>query len=81
MRSLSSLGSKSLAHRRGRTFLTGLGVALGVALLFGVLVANNSVNRAFERRTSEHYTPQFNTSASRVDNRETQTPILKCART
>src|SRR3954451_16270566 len=53
VRNLSSLGSKNLAHRRGRTFLTGLGIALGVALLFGVLVANRSVNQSFEHLVSQ----------------------------
>ncbi|MEY2402826.1 MAG: putative transport system permease protein, partial [Acidimicrobiaceae bacterium] len=66
MRSLSSLGSRSLAHRPGRTLLTGLGVALGVALLFGVLVANRSVNRSFERAT-ERIPTTFNVSLTRSD--------------
>ena len=40
MRTLSSLGSKHLAHRKGRSALTALGIVLGVAILFGVLVSN-----------------------------------------
>lgn len=40
MRRLSSLGSKSLAHRKGRSVLTGAGIVLGVAIFFGVLVSN-----------------------------------------
>ena len=39
-RRLSSLGSKSLAHRKGRSILTGTGIVLGVAIFFGVLVSN-----------------------------------------
>src|SRR5687768_6590326 len=70
VRSLSSLGSKSLAHRRGRTVLTGLGVALGVALFFGVLVANRSVNRSFERLTVYQSVPTYSASVQRVDNSE-----------
>ena len=40
MRRLSSLGSKQLAHRKGRSALTATGIVLGVAILFGVLVTN-----------------------------------------
>lgn len=40
MRRLSSLGSKQLAHRKGRSALTAIGIVLGVAILFGVLVTN-----------------------------------------
>jgi putative ABC transport system permease protein len=40
VRRLSSLGSKQLAHRKGRSALTALGIVLGVAILFGVLVTN-----------------------------------------
>lgn len=51
-RRLSSLGSRSLAHRKGRSLLTGAGIVLGVAILFGVLVANATtqvgVDRLFE---------------------------------
>lgn len=51
-RKLSSLGSRSLAHRKGRSVLTGTGIVLGVAILFGVLVANATtqvgVDRLFE---------------------------------
>lgn len=52
MRTLSSLGFKSLGHRRGRSALAALGVCLGVALLFGVLVANASVTDALDRFAS-----------------------------
>ncbi len=45
MRKLSSLGSKSLAHRKGRSLLTGGGIVLGVAILFGVLVANATTQK------------------------------------
>ena len=40
MRRLSSLGSKQLAHRKGRSALTATGILLGVAIMFGVLVSN-----------------------------------------
>ncbi len=40
MRRLSSLGSRQLAHRKGRSALTAIGIVLGVAILFGVLVTN-----------------------------------------
>jgi putative ABC transport system permease protein len=49
VRSLSSLGSRSLARRKGRSALTATGVALGVALLFAVLVSNATVNRALDK--------------------------------
>ena len=45
MRKLSSLGSKSLAHRKGRSVLTGAGIVLGVAILFGVLVSNATTQK------------------------------------
>ena len=48
MRSLSSIGSRSLAHRKGRSLMTASGIVLGVAILFGVLVSNASINRAFD---------------------------------
>lgn len=40
LRRLSSVGSRSLRHRKGRSALTSAGIALGVAILFGVLVSN-----------------------------------------
>ena len=40
MRRLSSLGSKHLKHRKGRYVLTAAGIVLGVAVLFGILIAN-----------------------------------------
>ena len=48
VRRLSSLGSKSLAHRKGRSVLTGAGIVLGVAILFGVLVANATTQRGVD---------------------------------
>ena len=48
MRRLSSLGSKSLAHRKGRSLLTGAGIVLGVAILFGVLVANATTQQGVD---------------------------------
>ena len=49
MRRLSSLGSKSLAHRKGRSILTGAGIVLGVAIFFGVLVSNATTQRGVDR--------------------------------
>lgn len=40
MRRLSSLGSRQLSARKGRSLLTALGIVLGVAVLVGVLVSN-----------------------------------------
>ena len=48
VRRLSSLGSKSLAHRKGRSALTAGGIVLGVAILFGVLVANATTQRGVD---------------------------------
>ena len=48
MRSLSSLGSKQLKHRKGRSLLTSIGITLGVAILFGVLVSNDTTNEGFK---------------------------------
>jgi putative ABC transport system permease protein len=48
VRRLSSLGSKSLAHRKGRSLLTGAGIVLGVAILFGVLVANATTQQGVD---------------------------------
>ena len=48
MRKLSSLGSRSLAHRKGRSLLTGSGIVLGVAILFGVLVANATTQKGVD---------------------------------
>jgi len=49
VRRLSSLGSKSLAHRKGRSVLTGAGIVLGVAIFFGVLVSNASTQEGVDR--------------------------------
>jgi putative ABC transport system permease protein len=48
VRRLSSLGSKNLAHRKGRSILTGTGIVLGVAILFGVLVANATTQKGVD---------------------------------
>src|SRR3954447_4081620 len=47
MQRLESLGAHSLAHRKGRSAMTGAGVVLGVAVLFGVLVTGAAVNKSF----------------------------------
>lgn len=49
LRRLSSLGSKQLKVRKGRSALTAIGIVLGVAILFGVLVANATTNTGFEQ--------------------------------
>jgi putative ABC transport system permease protein len=48
VRKLSSLGSKSLAHRKGRSILTGTGIVLGVAIFFGVLVSNATTQKGVD---------------------------------
>jgi len=48
VRKLSSLGSRNLAHRKGRSILTGTGIVLGVAVLFGVLVANATTQKGVD---------------------------------
>jgi len=48
VRKLSSLGSRSLAHRKGRSALTGTGIILGVAIFFGVLVANATTQKGVD---------------------------------
>ncbi len=48
VRSLSSLGSRQLKHRKGRSLLTSIGITLGVAILFGVLVSNATTNEGFK---------------------------------
>jgi putative ABC transport system permease protein len=49
VRTLSSLGSRQLAHRKGRSILTALGIVLGVAILFGVLVTNATTQTGVDR--------------------------------
>lgn|GEM_PF-3532196 len=53
MRRLSSLGSKQLAHRKGRSVLTAGGIILGVAVLFGVLVSNATTQTGVDRLISD----------------------------
>ncbi len=48
MRKLSSLGSRNLAHRKGRSLLTGTGIVLGIAILFGVLVSNATTQKGVD---------------------------------
>lgn len=50
MRSLSSLAWRSFRRNLGRLALTATGIALGVAILFGVLVANASSTAALDRQ-------------------------------
>jgi putative ABC transport system permease protein len=50
VRSLGALGVRNLRRAVGRSLLTAGGVTLGVAVLFGVLVANASASRAFSEQ-------------------------------
>ena len=49
MRSLSGLGVRSVRRSLGRYVLTTTGAALGVAVFFGVVVTNNSIDRSLDR--------------------------------
>lgn len=49
MRSLSTIGQRSLRRRPGRFALTAAGTAFGVAVLFAVLVATGATNDALNR--------------------------------
>lgn len=48
---LSSLSARYLIHRRARSLLTGLGVALGVATFFAAATTVTSLDRGFQRLT------------------------------
>lgn len=48
MNSVATVGTRSLMQHRGRTALTAFGVALGVAILTGVLVVNASIERGID---------------------------------
>src|SRR5947209_12702028 len=49
MRSLTSVAMRNLARRKGRYALTALGTALGVAVLFGVLVSGTATSTALNQ--------------------------------
>jgi putative ABC transport system permease protein len=49
MRTLSALGVRNFRHGFARLSLTAIGITLGVAVLFAVLVTNASTNRAIDR--------------------------------
>ncbi len=53
MRSLNALARRSLTRRKARYALTASGTALGVAVLFGVLVASNAMTSSLDRIVSE----------------------------
>ena len=53
MRTLSGLGRAQLKRRRGRAVLTAAGIVLGVATLFGTMVAGASVQGGVDRVTNE----------------------------
>lgn len=48
MRSLSSLGFRHLRHRKGRSVLTGLGIAFGVAIFFATMVSNATTEASLQ---------------------------------
>ena len=66
MRSLSWLGFKSARRRAARSTASAAGLMLGVALLFGVLVANASVTRAMSHPQRR---PEGNFVVQRVDRK------------
>ena len=49
MRSIWGLGVRSARRQLGRYVLTAVGASLGVAVMFGVLVTNASIDRALDR--------------------------------
>src|SRR5437016_6262028 len=53
MRSLASLGPRSVRRDAGRYILTAIGIALGVGVVFGILLTNESVNRTFDRQFAQ----------------------------
>lgn len=52
MRSLTAISFRSLRRRKGRYVLTGIGIALGVAVAFSVLVTSGATNDALGRVTA-----------------------------
>src|SRR5438445_2816506 len=53
MRSLASLGPRSVRRDAGRYVLTAIGIALGVGVVFGILLTNESVTRTFDRQFAQ----------------------------
>jgi hypothetical protein len=53
VRRLSDLGRYQVAKRRGRALLTASGIILGVATLFGTMVAGASIQGGFDDLTAE----------------------------
>ena len=53
MRSLASLGPRSVRRDAGRYILTAIGIALGVGVVFGILLTNESVTRSFDRQLGQ----------------------------
>src|SRR5947208_13288583 len=53
MRRLSDLGRAQVKQRRGRALLTAAGIVLGVATLFGTMVAGASVQGGVKKVTDE----------------------------
>ena len=53
MRSLASLGPRSVRRDAGRYVLTAIGIALGVGVVFGILLTNESVTRSFDRQLGQ----------------------------
>src|SRR3954454_3931813 len=53
MRGLSALAWRSIAVRRLRSFLTIVGIALGVAVLFASLAVNAGIDRSIARTVDD----------------------------
>ena len=47
LRSLGGLAARTARERRGRAIITTTGIALGVAIFFGVADCNASIDRAY----------------------------------
>ncbi len=80
MRSLAGVGARSLAHRKGRSALTAIGIVLGVAILFGVLVTNASVDRAFTNLVDRWRRPWVDAYARPVGTYDSSMPTSVAAR-
>jgi putative ABC transport system permease protein len=70
---LTSIGRRELTRRKLRYLLTALGIVLGVANVFGVLVTNATTNRSVERR-AETFFGGADVVAQRQDDTQPLTP-------
>lgn len=50
MRSVGALGPRSFRRNAGRYVLTAVGIALGVGVVFGILLTNESITRTLDRQ-------------------------------